>query len=141
VTEPHRTCGIPARSLPPCDDEWGHDGDLHSNAGDGFYAREYDEEHHRRQAERELIVETPPPPDLDAVERSAAGLLKISPQALYSTIAPQAAMQILLLLEAIPSLLAAARALREISEAWERYQCSELSVDEVLGTVAEQVER
>jgi hypothetical protein len=45
-------CGIPARTLPPCDEEWGHDGDMHGNAGDGFYAHEYDAEHHRRQRER-----------------------------------------------------------------------------------------
>ena len=44
-----RRCGVPARSLPPCDLEWGHDGDLHGSAGDGFYARDYDEEHHWRQ--------------------------------------------------------------------------------------------
>lgn len=45
-------CGIPARTLPPCDLEWGHDGDMHANAGDGFYARDFDEEHARRQHER-----------------------------------------------------------------------------------------
>ena len=28
---------------------WGHEGDMHGNAGDGFYARDYDIEHHRRQ--------------------------------------------------------------------------------------------
>lgn len=47
-----RKCGIPARTLPSCDEEWGHDGDMHGNAGDGFYAHEYDAEHHRRQRER-----------------------------------------------------------------------------------------
>lgn len=46
-----RLCEIPARTLPPCDMEWGHEGDLHANAGDGFYARDYQEEHHRRQRE------------------------------------------------------------------------------------------
>jgi hypothetical protein len=45
-------CRIPARTLPPCDLDWGHEGDLHSNAGDGFYAREYDREHHQRQHTR-----------------------------------------------------------------------------------------
>jgi hypothetical protein len=47
-----RRCGIPAKTLPPCDLEWGHDGDCHSNAGDGFYARDYEVEHHRRQKEK-----------------------------------------------------------------------------------------
>jgi len=46
-------CGIPARTLPPCDLEWGHEGDLHGNAGDGFYARDHDDEHHRRQTMRD----------------------------------------------------------------------------------------
>jgi hypothetical protein len=44
-----RRCGIPARTLPPCDLEWGHDGDMHCNGGDGFYARDYEVEHHARQ--------------------------------------------------------------------------------------------
>jgi hypothetical protein len=48
-----RRCDIPAKTLPPCDLEWGHDGTMHANAGDGFYAREYEEEHRRRQRERE----------------------------------------------------------------------------------------
>jgi len=42
-------CGIPAMTLPPCDLPWGHDGDMHANGGDCFYARDHDEEHHRRQ--------------------------------------------------------------------------------------------
>lgn len=42
-------CNIPAQTMPPCDLEWGHDGDQHANAGDGFYARDHDKEHHRRQ--------------------------------------------------------------------------------------------
>jgi len=42
-------CGIPARTLPPCDLPWGHDGRMHCNMGDGFYARDYDEEHAARQ--------------------------------------------------------------------------------------------
>lgn len=46
------TCEIPARTLPPCDLEWGHPGDMHSNAGDGFYARNYETEHRRRQRDR-----------------------------------------------------------------------------------------
>jgi hypothetical protein len=47
-----KKCGIPAKTLPPCDLEWGHDGDVHFNAGDGFYAREHLEEHRRRRHER-----------------------------------------------------------------------------------------
>jgi len=47
-----KRCGIPARTLPPCDLEWGHDGDLHANAGDGFYAREYASKHRARQEAR-----------------------------------------------------------------------------------------
>jgi predicted RNase H-like HicB family nuclease len=54
-------CGIPARSLPPCDMEWGHDGDLHGSAGDGFYARDYDDEHHRRQDGTQVRKATPLP--------------------------------------------------------------------------------
>lgn len=47
-----KKCDIPAGTLPPCDMEWGHEGDMHGNAGDGFYAREFVGEHHRRQRER-----------------------------------------------------------------------------------------
>jgi hypothetical protein len=47
-----KQCGIPAMTLPPCDLEWGHDGDMHANGGDGFYARDHLVEHHRRQRER-----------------------------------------------------------------------------------------
>lgn len=42
-------CNIPARTLPPCDQPWGHPGMMHQNAGDGFYAREWEKEHKRRQ--------------------------------------------------------------------------------------------
>ena len=52
MSEPFKVCGIPGMVLPPCDLEWGHDGDIHSNAGDGFYGRAYLDEHRRRQAER-----------------------------------------------------------------------------------------
>lgn len=53
MAEPEkRLCGIPARTLPPCDLEWGHDGDMHGNRGDGFYAAQHLAEHRRRQAER-----------------------------------------------------------------------------------------
>jgi hypothetical protein len=45
-----KVCGIPARTLPPCALEWGHGGRMHGNAGDGFYASEYDEEHQDRQS-------------------------------------------------------------------------------------------
>ncbi len=44
-----RNCGIPAKTLPPCDLEWGHAGDQHANGSDGFYARDHDTEHHARQ--------------------------------------------------------------------------------------------
>lgn len=44
-----KLCKIPAKTLPPCDLEWGHEGDMHANCGDGFYARDYLDEHHRRQ--------------------------------------------------------------------------------------------
>lgn len=47
-----KRCEIPAKTLPPCDLEWGHEGRMHANGGDGFYAREYDDEHRRRQAAR-----------------------------------------------------------------------------------------
>jgi len=46
-------CNIPAKTLPPCDLEWGHGGDMHASAGDGFYARDHLDEHHRRQAAKE----------------------------------------------------------------------------------------
>lgn len=49
---PDGRCGIPAGTLPPCDLEWGHDGAMHANAGDGFYARTFENEHRRRQAVR-----------------------------------------------------------------------------------------
>jgi hypothetical protein len=39
-------------TLGPCDTEWGHDGDMHASRGDGFYARDYEEEHRKRQAQR-----------------------------------------------------------------------------------------
>lgn len=42
-------CEIPARTLPPCDLPWGHDGCRHSNGGDGFYAEEYNAGHEARQ--------------------------------------------------------------------------------------------
>jgi hypothetical protein len=48
-----RRCNIPAGTLPPCDLEWGHDGEMHGNLGDGFFAREFDDEHKTRQAERQ----------------------------------------------------------------------------------------
>jgi hypothetical protein len=49
-----RLCAIPANGgaigYAPCEWQWGHEGDMHSNGGDGFYNRAHDEEHHRRQA-------------------------------------------------------------------------------------------
>ncbi len=45
-------CGIPSRNVGTCDLSWGHDGNMHANGGDGFYARAYEAEHARRQAFR-----------------------------------------------------------------------------------------
>jgi hypothetical protein len=50
-----KKCGIPSYNVGECDQEWGHEGRLHSNAGDGFYARDYDEEHQKRQTQ--MIVD------------------------------------------------------------------------------------
>ncbi len=44
-----KKCKIPARTLGPCDLEWGHDGEMHASEGDGFYNRDYEEEHKQRQ--------------------------------------------------------------------------------------------
>ncbi len=50
-----KLCEIPASGgmlgYAPCDLPWGHEGDMHANEGDGFYARQHDGEHHRRQRE------------------------------------------------------------------------------------------
>lgn len=56
-------CGIPANTLPPCDLEWGHEGNMHANGGDGFYARDYEKEHacrrgHREEMEKNNLDET-----------------------------------------------------------------------------------
>lgn len=57
-----KLCAIPANGgmigYAPCDQEWGHDGDLHSNEGDGYYSRHTDDEHHQRQKERMKIKNT-----------------------------------------------------------------------------------
>lgn len=58
-TDQIRRCEIPARTLPPCDLEWGHDGDMHGNGGDGFYAEWCIDEHRRRQADRKNGVLPP----------------------------------------------------------------------------------
>jgi hypothetical protein len=54
------TCGIGAAGgmigYAACDDVWGHDGDLHQNAGDGFYARQHNAEHHRRQHAQKTLA-------------------------------------------------------------------------------------
>ena len=42
-------CNIPSNLVGACDLEWGHDGAMHSNAGDGFYAKDYAGEHLERQ--------------------------------------------------------------------------------------------
>lgn len=43
-------CKIPSNRVGACDQPWGHEGDMHQNAGDGFYAPDYADEHRRRQA-------------------------------------------------------------------------------------------
>ena len=51
-----KRCGIPANGgmigYAKCDHEWGHDGLMHANAGDGFYSRDTEAEHKRRQKAR-----------------------------------------------------------------------------------------
>ncbi len=58
-----KPCGIPANGgmigYAECDHEWGHDGDMHANAGDGFYSRHTEAEHHRRQKERRAAENGP----------------------------------------------------------------------------------
>ncbi len=49
-----RRCNIPARTLPPCDLEWGHTSEMHANAGDGFYAPDFAAEHRSRQTQRSM---------------------------------------------------------------------------------------
>jgi len=58
-----RRCDLPARTLPPCDLEWGHQGRMHSNRGVGFYVDDdLQTEHVRRQAERAKTEQTDPQP-------------------------------------------------------------------------------
>jgi hypothetical protein len=45
-----RACDIPSGTLGPCDLPWGHAGNTHASAGDGFGNARLDEEHSRRQA-------------------------------------------------------------------------------------------
>jgi hypothetical protein len=51
-----KRCGIPANGgmigYAECDLEWGHDGMVHSNTGDGFYSPHTEKKHRRRQAKR-----------------------------------------------------------------------------------------
>ncbi len=47
-----KPCGIPAKTLPPCDLEWGHEGQTHSNGGDEFSAPQYQTTHRVRQIQR-----------------------------------------------------------------------------------------
>lgn len=49
-------CNIPAQTLPPCDLDWGHSGDMHKSGGNSFFAIKYNKEHHRRQQEVALPV-------------------------------------------------------------------------------------
>lgn len=48
-----KLCGIQAAGgmigRAACDMPWGHEGEVHFNGGDGFYARQHDKEHRRRQ--------------------------------------------------------------------------------------------
>ena len=60
-----RLFGIPSYNVGACELPWGHDGDMHANAGDGFYARDFLAEHRTRQ--RQLFR--------DAVIRECAGAL------------------------------------------------------------------
>lgn len=46
-----RMCLIPSGCVGACELERGHEGDMHSNGGDGFYSREWDDEHKYRQSE------------------------------------------------------------------------------------------
>jgi hypothetical protein len=34
-----KKCGVPSLSLGPCDLPYGHEGDMHVSAGDGFHAK------------------------------------------------------------------------------------------------------
>lgn len=56
--QPDRLCKIPSACGWQCDMPYGHDGDMHGNAGDGFYSRQHLGEHRRQQAERASA--TPP---------------------------------------------------------------------------------
>lgn len=51
-----KVCGIPAAGgmigYAECEMEWGHEGDMHANGGDGYYSRTYEVEHRRRQKEK-----------------------------------------------------------------------------------------
>ena len=72
-----KRCDIPACTLPPCDLEWGHDGDMHSNGGDGFYARDYEAEHRARQRLRGGTAPVEPKARLRFVEVRGARYLHI----------------------------------------------------------------
>lgn len=56
-----KLCGIRAAGgmigYAACDLNWGHDGMIHYNGGDGFYSRQTEEEHRRRQHERRAAHE------------------------------------------------------------------------------------
>ncbi len=56
-----KKCGIPSYNVGECDKEWGHEGRQHANAGDGFYARDYDDEHKDRQAKKMIVDPTAKP--------------------------------------------------------------------------------
>ena len=48
-----KRCGIPSHLIGTCDLAWGHDGIMHANDGDGFYAIEHEAKHRARQRLRE----------------------------------------------------------------------------------------
>lgn len=47
--EDPKLCGIPSYNVGSCDLPVGHEGEMHSNAGDGFYARDYEGAHQAAQ--------------------------------------------------------------------------------------------
>ncbi|MBA2720767.1 MAG: hypothetical protein H0U52_16230 [Chloroflexi bacterium] len=52
-------CGVPSVTLGPCDLDWGHAGDMHSSACDGFFAWQHVAEHRRRQAVAAQLLVSP----------------------------------------------------------------------------------
>ncbi len=54
-----KKCGIRAAGgmigHAACDLEWGHDGMVHYNGGDGFHSRQNEEKHRQRQEHRKSV--------------------------------------------------------------------------------------